>query len=385
MRLRCIVVCHAFDAWQEGAGGGRWCHTLAASCQRCCLLLTCLPAHFPASPPFLTFSFAAFIRSVILLAYNFIFHTVVFSCHRRQLPTFSQRVLPPSLSVSLLLQLNVAKCEVASLSGSRSGRSFRLASCRNFGNYAKAIIIIKRNVLKAGPSFSYHLPSPSPATPPLPAPCHFPSGCCCSWQPLAVLIKFCAPKISFYCGLPAASVKCLLHNLPSPPPCSYYPSVHHPQVFYALDSGRNFINLQNKNWMCASFEMQNQKRKSSVRREGERGKGRRLASQLNECQRALTMARPGSTIPLTRTHTERKRHRERGGQIWAAAVRLLTMSVATVYGVVYGSSYCLPACLPPATAAATATAAAGFVVVVFMAVTSCGQRALCDCIHGNEY
>lgn len=91
--------------------------------------------------------------------------------------------------------------------------------------------------------------------------------------------------------------------------------------------------------------MQNQKRKSSVRREGERGKGRRLASQLNECQRALTMARPGSTIPLTRTHTERKRHRERGGQIWAAAVRLLTMSVATVYGVVYGSSYCLPACL----------------------------------------
>lgn len=61
------------------------------------------------------------------------------------------------------------------------------------------------------------------------------------------------------------------------------------------------------------------------------------------------------------------------------------MSVATVYGVVYGSSYCLPACLPPATAAASATAAAGFVVVVFMAVTSCGQHALCDCIHGNEY
>lgn len=58
------------------------------------------------------------------------------------------------------------------------------------------------------------------------------------------------------------------------------------------------------------------------------------------------------------------------------------MSVATVYGVVYGSSYCLPACLPLSTAA---TAAAGFVVVVFMAVTSCGQRALCDCIHGNEY
>lgn len=44
----------------------------------------------------------------------------------------------------------------------------------------------------------------------------------------------------------------------------------------------------------------------------------------------------------------------------------------------------LPACLPPSTAPATATAA-GFIVVVFMAVTSCGQRALCDCIHGNEY
>lgn len=233
------------------------------------------------------------------------------------------------------------------------------------------------------------------ATPPLPLPIplsfpfRFPSGCCCcSWQPLAVLIKFCAPKISFYCGLPAASVKCLLHNLPSPPPRSYYPSVHRPQVFYALDSGRNFINLQNKNWMCASFEMQNQKRKSSVRREGERGAGQ--GAQAGESIKWMSKSTHNGSSWLNNsfdTHTQREKEteRERGGQIWAAAVRLLTMSVATVYGVVYGSSYCLPACLPPATAAATATAAAGFVVVVFMAVTSCGQRALCDCIHGNEY
>lgn len=171
MRLRCIVVCQAFDAWKGGAGGGRWCHTLAASCQCCCLLLTCLPAHFPAFPPSLPFSLhlssSAFIRSVLLIISFFTPLSSVAtgaSCQRSR-----REYSPPSLSVSLLLQLNVAKCEVASLSGSRSGRSFRLASCRNFGNYAKAIIIIKRNVLKAGPSFSY--PSPSSTHPPfLPFP-----------------------------------------------------------------------------------------------------------------------------------------------------------------------------------------------------------------------
>lgn len=67
-------------------------------------LLCCCPIHPSLSLALtLPFSFPASIQSVILLAYNFIFHTVVSSCHRRQLPTFSQWLSlcfssPPPLS-----------------------------------------------------------------------------------------------------------------------------------------------------------------------------------------------------------------------------------------------------------------------------------------------
>lgn len=138
--------------WQQVASAVAYCS------------LAC-PLTSPLSLPLLhSLLLASFVLSFCLLIISFFtpLSSVATgaSCQRSR-----RESSPLSLSVSLLLQLNVAKCEVASLSGSRSGRSFRLASCRNFGNYAKAIIIIKRNVLKAGPSFSYPsrpLPQPLP-------------------------------------------------------------------------------------------------------------------------------------------------------------------------------------------------------------------------------
>lgn len=140
--------------WQQVASA-------VAYCSLACPLTS--PLSLPRFPSLFTYLLLpSFVLSFCLLIISFFtpLSSVATgaSCQRSR-----RESSPLSLSVSLLLQLNVAKCEVASLSGSRSGRSFRLASCRNFGNYAKAIIIIKRNVLKAGPSFS----SPSP---PLPQP-----------------------------------------------------------------------------------------------------------------------------------------------------------------------------------------------------------------------
>lgn len=195
------------------------------------------------------------------------------------------------------------------------------------------------------------VPTPPPLSLPLfilsPLSFHLPCSCCCSWQPLAVLIKFCAPKISFYCGLLPTFLERLLHNLPDLPTPPYHPSPHCLQVFYALDSGWNFINLQNKNWMCAlhlKCKIKNARAAWAELTGGEK-RGERWGLTGESIKWMSKSTHNGSS--WLNNSFDKHTHTHRGRQIWAAAVRLLTMSLATIYGVVSGSGSisCLPACL----------------------------------------
>lgn len=175
-----------------------------------------------------------------LLAYNFIFHTV--RCLQLpQAPAASalpQHTTPTPLSFPLSLYLSfpfflslprqsvkLPHC----LAAAGVVRSFRI-----FGNYAKAIIIIKRNVLKAAPS------TPLAALPCPRCPSAHPVAVAALGNLWQLLIKFCGPHPQNFFFYLRFCLQRLLHNLPSNLP----PSLVQPAVSY---SGRNFIKLQNKN------------------------------------------------------------------------------------------------------------------------------------------